>query len=189
MMQFMARLVILAQEHVVEEEPSSGIDLLLPETSEMIAGLIAFAIIFFFVWKWALPAASAALAARQEAITGQLTEAENAKQEAESLLEDYKQQLAQAKGEANEIVEDARQTADALRTDLVGKAEVEAESIRGKAREDAAAEKDRAAGQIRDEIVSLSLQVAQKVVAGSVDAAAQQRLVDGFIDDLGSLEA
>lgn len=187
MIQFMVPLMILAQELVGEEE-SSGIDLLLPETSELIAGLIAFSIIFVFVWKWALPAAGAAITARQEAITGQLTEAEKAKQEAESLLEDYRQQLARAKGEANEIVDDARQTADALRTDLVGKAEAEAESIRGKAREDAAAEKDRAAGQIRDEIVSLSLELAQKVVAGSVDEAAQQTLVDRYIDDLGNLE-
>ena len=186
MIQFLAPLLVLAEEAVVEE--SGGIDLLLPETSELIAGFIAFSIIFVFVWKWVLPAANQTLAARQEAITGKLTQADEAKQEAESLLDDYKQQLARAKGEANEIVDGARETADALRTDLVEKAEAEAESIRGRAREDAAAEKARAAGQIRDEVASLSLELAQKVVAGSVDESAQQALVDRYIDDLGSLE-
>ncbi len=185
-MQLLAPILILAEEAPVEE--SGGIDLLLPETSELIAGVIAFAIIFVFVWKWVLPAAGRALAARQEAITGQLTEAETAKTEAESLLEDYKKQLASARDEANQIVDDARQTAEALRSDMVTKAEAEAEAIRGKAREDAAAEKERASAQIRDEVAALSLDVAQKVVAGSVDEAAQRALVDRYIEDLEGLE-
>ena len=175
---------ILAQE-VVEE--SSGIDLLLPDTSELIAGFIAFSIIFVFVWKWVIPAADKALTARQEAITGQLTQAETAKQEAESLLDDYKKQLAQAKSEANTIVEDARQAADVLRSNLVSQAEEDAVSIRGKARADAGAEMDRAAAQIKDEVATLSLELAQMVVAGSVDESVQRTLVDRYIDDLGNL--
>lgn len=175
---------ILAQE-VVEE--SSGIDLLLPDTSELIAGFIAFSIIFVFVWKWVIPAADKALTARQEAITGQLTQAETAKQEAESLLDDYKKQLAQAKSEANTIVEGARQAADVLRSNLVSQAEEDAVSIRGKARADAGAEMDRAAAQIKDEVATLSLELAQMVVAGSVDESVQRTLVDRYIDDLGNL--
>lgn len=186
MIQFLAPL-ILAEDEVIEE--SSGIDLLLPETSELIAGFIAFAIIFLFVWKWVLPAANEALAARQKAITGKLTEAEETKQQADSMLDEYKEQLAQARTEANQIVEDARQAAEAVRTDLVGKAEAEANAIRDKARDDAAAERDRAAGQIRDEVAALSLTLAQKVVGESVDQAAQQSLVDQYIDDLGSLDS
>ncbi len=175
---------ILAQE-VVEE--SSGIDLLLPDTSELIAGFIAFSIIFVFVWKWVIPAADKALTARQEAITGQLTQAETVKQEAESLLDDYKKQLAQAKSEANTIVEEARQAADVLRSNLVSQAEEDAASIRGKARADAGAEMDRAAAQIKDEVATLSLELAQMVVAGSVDESVQRTLVDRYIDDLGNL--
>ncbi len=187
MIQFLAPILVLAEEAVVEE--SSGIDLLLPESSELIAGIIAFSIIFFFVWKWVIPAADKTLAARQEAITGQLTQAETTKQEAASLLDDYKKQLAQAKSEANTIVENAREAGDALRTDMVGKAEADAESIRVKARSDAAAERDRAATQIKDEVAALSLELAQKVVAGTVDESAQQALVDRYIDDVGNLEA
>jgi len=186
-MQLLAPILLLAEETVVTEE-SSGIDLLIPEQSELIAGLIAFTIIFLMVWKWVLPMANKALEARQEAITGQLTAAETAKTEAESLLTDYKEQLAQARDEANRIVEDARQTAESLRSDLVSKAENEATTITQRAREEAAAEKDRAASQIRDEVAALSLQVAQKVVDETVDANAQRALVDRYIDELGALE-
>ena len=55
-------LAILAQE---PEETSSNVSLVLPETNELIAGIVAFAIVFFFVWKWALPAINRTLEARQ----------------------------------------------------------------------------------------------------------------------------
>lgn len=173
------------------EEPSEpeGIDLLLPASSELIAGLLAFGIIFLFVWKWVLPMVDKRLEARQQAITGQLTAAETTKHEAESLLADYKQQLAKAREEANRILEEARRSAEALRTDVVGKAGTEAESIVRKAREEAAAERERAAGAIRDEVASLSLDLARRVVGSSVDAKAQKKLVDQYIAELEELKA
>ena len=58
------------------EESSSGIDLLLPATSELVAGIAAFAIVFFFIWKWALPALNETLESRASAIEGQIKEAE-----------------------------------------------------------------------------------------------------------------
>lgn len=185
MLNLLAQVVYLA----AEEAPPEGIDLVLPEIEELIAGIIAFSIVFVLIWWKVRPAIAETLAARQEAITGQLTEAETSKREAASLLDDYKNQLAQAKDEANTIVEDARQAADVLRTDLVGKAEAEAETIRGKARSDAGAEMERAAAQVKDQVATLSLELAQKVVAGSVDESAQRQLVERYIDDLGSLEA
>ena len=76
-MQFLSSLAVLATEE--GEESSGGLSLVLPHTEELIAGILAFAIVFFFVWKWALPTINKTLEARQEAITGQLTEAERAK--------------------------------------------------------------------------------------------------------------
>jgi F-type H+-transporting ATPase subunit b len=185
MMNLLAQVVFLAAG---EEDAPEGIDLVIPEFEELIAGIIAFSIVFILIWWKVRPAIAETLAARQEAITGQLTEAEKAKQEAEGLLDDYKQQLATAKDEANKIVDDARQSAESLRSEMVGKAESEADAIRSRAREDAESEKERAAGQIRDEVASLSLALAQKVVGESVDSAAQQSLVDRYIDDLENLD-
>ncbi len=174
----------------VSEETASepgGIDLLLPASSELIAGLLAFAIIFIFVWKWVLPTVDKRLEARQQAITGQLTAAETAKLEAESLLVDYKQQVAGARDEANRIVEDARRNAETLRVETVSRANTEAAEIVRKARDEAAGEKDRAAVGIRAEVAALSLAVAEKAVVGAVDAKAHQKLVDQYIAELGGL--
>ena len=175
-----AGLILAAEEG---DEPE-GIDLLLPETSELIAGAIAFAIIGFFVWKWVFPALNRALEARQEAVTSRLSDAEASKVEAEKLLEDYKAQLADARSEGDRIIEEARQTAEAMKADIVGKANSEADEIRRKARADATSERARAEAELRREVATLSLDVAERVVGAGLDRDAQAALVDRYIDEL-----
>ena len=167
-----------------EEEGGGGIDLLLPATSELIAGIIAFAVVFFFVWKWAWPAINRSLENRQQAIGGQLKEAEATKLEAKSLLDDYRAQMADAKAEAGRIVEEARAQAESVRSDLVAKAEAEASQIVGKAREDAAHEKARAMQEARQEVADLSIDLAERVVGENLDRAAQQGLIERYLADL-----
>ena len=181
-MMHMLATALLAAEEGVEE--ASGIDLLIPETSELIAGILAFSIIFFFAWKWVLPAVNRALDARREAITGQVTEAEKTKQEAEKLLADYRSQIANARSEANTIVDEAKATAESVRDDLVAKARAEADDITRKAREEAATEKDRAAASMRSEIGTLSLDLARKATAGALDEKAHKTLISQYLEDL-----
>jgi len=167
-----------------EEEGGGGIDLLLPATAELIAGIIAFAVVFFFIWKWAWPAINRSLETRQQAISGQLKEAETTKIEAQSLLDDYRSQLAGAKGEANRIVEEARARAETVRSDLVAKAETDAGQIVAKAREEAANEKARALQEARREVADLSIDLAEKVVGENLDREAQHGLIERYLADL-----
>lgn len=183
-MQFLTAMAILAAE---EEESSSNVSLVLPETAELIAGIIAFAIVFFFVWKWAWPTINKTLEQRQLAIGGQMKDAEAAKAEAESLLTDYKAQMSDAKAEGNRIIEEARVTASQMKVDLLAKAEVEAENIRVKAREDAASEKSRALADARSQVGEISVDLAGKIVGESLDADAHQALIDRYLADLESL--
>jgi F-type H+-transporting ATPase subunit b len=177
----LSTVLILAAEEEAEE---GNIALVLPETYELIAGIIAFAIVFFFVWKWAFPAINRSLENRQQAISGQLKEAEAAKVEAQSLLDDYRAQLADAKGEANRIVEEARAQAEAVRSEVVSRSESEAEEIVAKARADAASEKARALQEARREVAGLSIDLAEKVVGESLDREAQQGLIERYLADL-----
>jgi F-type H+-transporting ATPase subunit b len=182
-MQFLIA-TILYQE---EGESSSNVSLVLPETAELIAGIIAFAIVFFFVWKWALPTLNKTLETRQQAVSGELADAEKAKVEAESLLSDYRAQLADAKSEGNRILEDARVTAKQMKTDLLAKAESEADNIRSKARDDASAEKSRALSDARAQVGDISVELAGKIVGEALDADAHQALIDRYLADLESL--
>ena len=168
------------------EEPK-GIDLVIPEINELIAGVVAFAIVFFFVWRFAIPALNKTLEGRQSAVKQQLDAAENSKVEAESLLQDYRSQLAGSRDESTRIIEEARRSGEALKADIVAKAELEAAEVLRKARGEAAAEKARVATALRSEVATLSLDVAERVVGAWLDRSSQQALVDRFIDELGGI--
>lgn len=169
------------------EEEASGIELLLPHPDELIAGLIAFVIIFFFVWKWAVPSLNKTLEARQAKIRGEYEAAEAAKVEAQSLLDDYQGQLAGAKDEAAGIVDEARVAGDQVKADIVARAEVEADQIKERAQGEIAGERERVSGELRRQVADLSIGVAEKVVGDSLDDDRQRELVDRYIDDLGGV--
>jgi len=181
--------VILATEAATTSaEESTGADLLLPAPEELIAGLIAFTIIFFVVWKFALPALKATLQARQDEVKGRLEAAEKSKDEAAALLTDYQAQVAGAKDEAAQIVADARDAGEAVKADIVARAEAEAEAIKARGHEEVVAERDRVSADLRRQVADLSLDVAKRVVVTSLDDDAQRVLVDQYIDELGGVQ-
>jgi len=184
-----AQLVLAAEEtgSPAAEDGGGGLDLLLPATEELIAGVIAFAIVFFFVWKWAIPVLNKTLDARAQAIRDELAAAEGAKQEAESLLMDYREQLATARTEAARIVDEARDSGDSVKADIVTRAESEADQIRSRAHDEIASERDRVTADLQRQVAELSLDVAERVVASSLDRDAQRRLVDQYIEELGGV--
>ncbi len=185
MLSMLTQAMFLLQEPV--EEEVEGIQLLLPHPDELIAGLIAFVIVFFFVWKWAVPALNKTLEARQAKIRGEYEAAEAAKVEAQSLLDDYQDQLAGAKDEATGIVDEARTAGEQVKSDIVARAEVEADQIKERAQGEIAGERERVSGELRRQVADLSITVAEKVVGDSLDDERQRELVDRYIDDLGGV--
>jgi F-type H+-transporting ATPase subunit b len=176
---------ILAQAEEHTEEVSEAKDLY-PAAGELIVGLIAFAVLFFFTWRWVLPRFKQVLDERRAQIQGEMEQAEVTRLEAEKLQEQYRQQLAGAREEANKIIEDARATAEQLRRDLQARAEDEAEATVGRAQEEIRAERDRAFEELRAQIGSIAVELAERVVGQALDEKAHQRLIDGFIDEVAS---
>jgi F-type H+-transporting ATPase subunit b len=189
---YLAWNLILATEEPVqiseEAAESGGIGLLLPAPEELIAGLIAFIIIFAVVWKFALPALKETLEGRQEAVRSELRAAEVSKEEAASLLEDYRAQIAGANEEAAQIVTDAREAGEAVKADIVARAESEAEAVKSRASDDIASERERVADDLRRHVADLSLSVAERVVTSNIDEDVQRELVDRYIDELGGVQ-
>ena len=176
---------ILAQAEEHAEEVSEAKDLY-PAVGELIVGLVAFLILFFFTWKWILPRFRQLLDERREQIQGEMEKAEATRKEAETLQEDYRKQLAGAREEANTIIEEARGTAEQLRRDLQAKAEEEAQSTVARAQDEIRAERDRAFQELRAQIGSIAVELAERVVGQSLDEAAHQRLIDEFIDEVAA---
>ena len=106
-----ATLLLAAEEvNVKAKNP------ILPEGKELLWGSISFIIVFaLLAWK-AWPAIKAGLQARQDRIRDDLHKAEQARMEAETSLDEYKRQLADARNDASQIIEEARLQADVVDT-------------------------------------------------------------------------
>ena len=152
-----------------EAEPVNDAKDLYPHWEELLVGALAFAVLFFFIWKWVLPRVSALLDERRDRIQGDLERAEQTRTQAEQELADYRQQLANARQESNGIIEEARKTADQLRADI-----------------QARAERDRVFQELRGEIGEIAVELAERVVGASLDAKSHQRLIDEYIDQVAS---
>jgi F-type H+-transporting ATPase subunit b len=176
---------ILAQAEGGAEEVSDAKDLY-PEVGELIVGLIAFAVLFFFTWKWVIPRFKQVLEERREKIQGEMERAEATRREAEKLEEKYREQLAGAREEANKIIEEARATAEQLRRDLQAKAEEEAQATVARAQDEIRAERDRAFQELRAQVGSIAVELAERVVGQALDEKAHKRLIDEFIDEVAS---
>lgn len=175
---------ILAQTEEAEEVSEAS--RFYPEPGELIVGLIAFAVLFFFTSKWVLPRFKQVLEERRAQIQGQMEQAEATRREADELQEEYRKQLAGAREEGNRIIEEARATAEQLRRDLQARAEQESEATVSRAREEIRAERDRVFEELRAQIGSISVELAGRVVGRSLDEQAHRRLIDEFIDEVAS---
>ena len=178
-----ASILAQAEEHGEEVSEASRF---YPEPGELVVGLVAFLILFFFTWKWVLPKFKQVLEERREQIQGEMEKAEATRKEAEKLQEDYRTQLAGAREEANKVIEEARATAEQMRRDLQTKAEEEAQATVARAQEEIGAERDRAFEELRAQIGSIAVGLAERVVGQSLDEQAHKRLIDEFIDEVAS---
>ncbi len=171
---------------VLQAEEVSDAKDLYPKAGELIVGLIAFAVLFFFTWKWVIPRFKQVLEERREKIQGEMERAEATRKEADKLQEEYRSQLNGAREEANRIIEESRATADQLRRDLQAKAEEEAQGIVARAQEEIRAERDRVFQELRAQVGSIAVELAERVVGQSLDEKTHQRLIDEFIDEVAS---
>lgn len=157
---------------------------ILPAVNELVYGTLAFLILFFFLYKKVFPSVNRALDERAERIRNDLDRAEQARKEAQKLLDDYKEQLQGARDEARKVVEDAKEAAQSTRKDLIAKAERDAERVLQRAEQEIRSQRDQAFNELRREIGTLAVQVADRIVGDSLDEERHLRLVDDYIDEL-----
>jgi F-type H+-transporting ATPase subunit b len=158
---------------------------ILPEASELLWGIISFLALLGLLWKFAFPALTKGMSDRSEKIRSSLDEAASAREEAQTILADYQRQLADAKGEAGRIIEEARETADSLKRDLTARAEAEAAEQRERNAQQIAAERDRVMSELQSQVATLAIELAEKVVEGSLDREANLRLIENYINSVG----
>jgi F-type H+-transporting ATPase subunit b len=159
---------------------------LLPETNELIYGVIGFVVVFFFLWRLGYPSIKSGMNARADRIRNDLDSADQAKAQAQQVLDEYRAQLADAKGESNRIIEEARNQAEALKRDQEQRLQAELTEMRQRATAEVEAAKVAAIADLRSEVTDLAINAAEVVVGHNLDRATQLQLVENYINQVGS---
>lgn len=122
--------------------------------------------------------------AREDKIAESLAKADSDVAEAESLKKDYQAQLAEAREKAQAIVDKAEKVAASNRETSLQDTKREIEQMKKAAQAEIQRDRERAADQLKKEIVALSLLAAGKVVEKNMEASENEVLVGDFIDKL-----
>jgi len=178
-----AKMNLLTQTRELAAE--KAINPIVPSVTEIVIGLIAFSLLFIVMRRVVVPKFESAYTARTEAIQGGMERAEKAQLEAQRALVQYNDQLSKAREEAQSLREEARVQGSAIIEDLRAKAQEEAARITAAAHASIEAERQQAVTSLRNEVGTLAVELASKIVGEALeDQARQSRIVDRFLDDL-----
>lgn len=162
-------------------------ELIIPQTSEMLVNVVAFLVLFVVLAKFAFPPITKMLDERANKIRESLEKAEDTRVEAERLLEEYKQQMAEARAEATQVIEQGRKVAESMKAEILAKAKEEAEAEKTKAIAAINAEKEAAMAELKGQVADLSVAVAGKIIGSSLSKADHEALIDKYLAEVGSL--
>ena len=150
----------------------------------MIWTLVTFGITYWVLKRYAFGWIQEKIDERRERIKRALEEADNARSEARRLLEEHRALIGQARGQAEEILADARRVADAQRQRVKEETEADRQRRLEETKRQIEAETQRALVQIRQEVAELTLVATSKVTGKILDDADHRRLIEDAIGDL-----
>lgn len=161
----------------------------LPEGYDILWSSVCFIIILIFFWKYVLPRVQTMLDERAEAIEGNIAKADEAQRKAEAALEEYTAQLADARAEAGQIRETAREDGKKIVAEAKDTAVSEAARVTASAQAQIEAERQSALVSLRSEVGTIAIDLASGVIGESLtDDQKAQAVVDRFLADLEASE-
>lgn len=152
----------------------------------ILAQMLNFFILVWLLARFVYKPLLAMMTERKERIAKDLEAAEQARAEAETFKADYAAQISNARVEAQQIVEKAIQEAENTTREQLATAREQIEQEKNRARQDIAIERDRAMNSLRNEVVSLSVAMAGKVVAKDMNSETNTKLIEDAIRQLDS---
>lgn len=159
-------------------------DLVTPGIGLIFWSTLFFLILLFILGKFAWPAILTAIKARNESIRKALDAADKAKEEMAQLKADNEKILAEAKAERDALLREAKQVKEKLIADAKEKAAEEAKKLVQNAREAIQTEKASAVNDMKAQMASLSVEIAEKILRSKLeDTKAQKELVDKLINE------
>jgi len=155
---------------------------------DMLVQLAAFIVLLILARKFAWGPVMDMMKKREDYITGEIEAAEKSRNEAARLAQEAEERLKATKQDAQKIVDDARALAVKQEQDIVAAARSEAERLKKAAQADIRQEKEKAVQALQDQVASLSVLIATKVIEKELNEQDQERLIGEYVKQLGEAE-
>jgi F-type H+-transporting ATPase subunit b len=150
----------------------------------MIWTIICFLIALWVLKRYAFGPIQKLIDDRRDAIRRSVEAADQARDEAQQLLEEHKKLIGEARSQAEAILAEARKTRESMEHRMREETEAERQRRLEETRKEIAAETARALEQIRSEVADLTLEAASRVVGRTLDADRDRELISEAIDGL-----
>ncbi|AFI30298.1 MULTISPECIES: F0F1 ATP synthase subunit B [Bacillus] len=147
--------------------------------------LLAMLILLALLKKYALGPLLNIMKQREDHIAGEITSAEEKNKEAQQLIEEQRVLLKEARQESQTLIENAKKLGEKQKEEIIQAARAESERLKEAARTEIVKEKEQAVSALREQVASLSVMIASKVIEKELDEQSQEKLIQDYLKEVG----
>ena len=155
----------------------------------LVTQILGFLSVFWVLRRVAWGPILNALEARRSKIANDVASAERLRKEAEEIKSRYEEEIKTIEAQARERIQLAVSEGQKVAEEIRAEAREEAQRLREKTKVDIRMEYDKARAELHDEIVSLALGAAEKLVEEQMDEDRHRKLVDRFLSEVPGLKS
>lgn len=155
--------------------------------STLVAQIFHFIVLLIFLRLVAYKPIVSILEKRQQNIYDNVRAAEEERKQAETLRQKYLADMQKAKEEAQAIIQQASKAGENQAQQIIEAAKTEANRLKESALQEIEREKEKAVAELRDQVATLSILVADKIIGKNISKELQHDLVQEFIKEAGDL--
>ncbi len=150
----------------------------------MVWTITTFILLVFVLGKFAWKPLLQSLHAREKEIADALQKAEEAKRDAEKMMQENKAAMEKVGNETARLLAESRTIAEQMKNDIISRANENAKKMLEQAKDEITREKDAALLQLRSEVADLAVTAAEKILDESLDTPKQKKMIDKVLQQL-----
>ncbi|MBV7272340.1 F0F1 ATP synthase subunit B [Clostridium thailandense] len=151
----------------------------------VIITIINFGILYLILKHYFFKRVDDTITTRQEEITTKIKNTNDNEEKSKQLVLQHEELLKSSRGEGKKIVEDYKNKAEKVSSDVLKEAHEEAQTIVSRAKIEAEREKEKAADEVKNQVVDLAVLISSKALEQSIDEEQHRRLIKDFIAKVG----
>jgi F-type H+-transporting ATPase subunit b len=163
-------------------------DIIMPRPGSMLWTIISFLVLLFVLRKWAWKPILNALEKREQTIKSDLYSAQEEREKAEQLRKEYEENLAGAKKESQQIIQEVRRIAEEAKDATIREAKDAARNTIEKAKVEIEAERIKVAQQLRTEVATLATDTVKRILQHGLTQQDQERIITSGLNELEKID-